>query len=349
MKKTILAGTALVAALAFLASGETGRLPDRWFYVSTRLADDGELHLVEQIVRTAADHGLNGMLLDGGFDALDLASAAELRRLAHLKQTCDGLKIEIIPLGFSAGYGDGVLQHDRNLAAGLPVHGALFVAGVGEARFQADSPGLRLVNGGFEERGEGGLPAGYTLLGGRAVLDTTVFHGGQASVRLEASARGGGEPRLEQILQVHPFRSYRLRCWVKTENAPPRASFHLWAIAPDGRDLAYMEPLLPSTSEWRELVWSFNSWYADRINFRVGISEATAGKVWVDDLDVEEVGLMNVVRRAGAPLTVRDEATATVYEEGRDFAAVSDPNLDFLWTHEMPSIRLLPASRIRNG
>jgi hypothetical protein len=28
---------------------------------------------------------------------------------------------------------------------------------------------------------------------------------------------------------------------------------------------------------------------------------------------------------------------------------VTDPNLDFLWTHEMPSIRLLPASRIRNG
>jgi hypothetical protein len=39
---------------------------------------------------------------------------------------------------------------------------------------------------------------------------------------------------------------------------------------------------------------------------------------------------MNVVRRKGAPLTVRDEATGIVYEEGHDFAPVTDPHLDFL-------------------
>jgi len=36
----------------------------------------------------------------------------------------------------------------------------------------------------------------------------------------------------------------------------------------------------------------------------------------VDDVEIEEVGLMNVVRRKGAPLTVRDEGTGIVYEEG---------------------------------
>jgi hypothetical protein len=38
-----------------------------------------------------------------------------------------------------------------------------------------------------------------------------------------------------------------------------------------------------------------------------------------------------------------------VYKEGRDFAAVSDPNLDFHWTHPMPSIRLLSGGRIHEG
>jgi len=61
------------------------------------------------------------------------------------------------------------------------------------------------------------------------------------------------------------------------------------------------------------------------------------------------VGLMNVIRRDGAPLTVRDEMTGTVYKEGRDFAAVSDPNLDFHWTHPIPSIQLLPGGRIHEG
>jgi len=36
-------------------------------------------------------------------------------------------------------------------------------------------------------------------------------------------------------------------------------------------------------------------------------------------------------------------------DQGRDVAPVSDPHLDFQWTHEMPSIHLLPGSRIRNG
>ena len=94
---------------------------------------------------------------------------------------------------------------------------------------------------------------------------------------------------------------------------------------------------------------AFNSWYADRIELNFGVFEGVKGKVWVDDLEIEEVGLMNVLRRKGTPLTVRDEATGIVYEEGRDFAMVTDPNLDFHWTHEMPSIHLLPAGRIQDG
>ena len=58
---------------------------------------------------------------------------------------------------------------------------------------------------------------------------------------------------------------------------------------------------------------------------------------------------MNVIRRDGAPLTVRDEKTGTVYTEGLDFAPVSDPNLDFQWTHPMPTIQLLPGGRIHDG
>ena len=94
---------------------------------------------------------------------------------------------------------------------------------------------------------------------------------------------------------------------------------------------------------------AFNSWYADRIELTFGVFEGVKGKVWVDDVEVEEVGLMNVIRRDGAPLTVRDEATGTVYKEGKDYAPVSDPNLDFHWTHAMPAIQLLPGGRIHDG
>jgi len=77
--------------------------------------------------------------------------------------------------------------------------------------------------------------------------------------------------------------------------------------------------------------------------------------VWFDDLAVEEIGLLNVLRRPGCPLTVCGK-DGTVYEEGRDFAPVRDPRLGRLhpwggysFTHEPPALRLAPNSRIVDG
>ena len=320
---------------------------DRWVYVSADLDSDQELARVESIAHTASEHGINGILLEAGFDAMDLKSPENLERLRRLKQTCDRLRVEIIPAGFGVGYGGGVLSHDKNLAAGQPVHGALFVAKGHEATFLAD-PVVKIVNGSFEEA-EGSLPAHFTAHGVRATIDTTVSHSGKASVRFEDFSSPEGEVYLAQPLRVHPYRCYRLRAWVKTEGAGPRMAIHLLAVAPDGRGLSYMEPPLPETSDWHEVIWGFNSWYADNVDFRVGVSDGRAGKVWVDDVAIEEVGLTNVLRRPGTPVKVRNEKTGAVYAEGRDFAEISDPQLNFSWDHEGPAIKLLPGNRIRTG
>ena len=348
MRNILVLVLGLLVTLAARTGSQPRVYPDRWVYVSTGLANEQDLAQVEGIARTAAEHGLNGVLLSAGFDALDLKPPDYFHRLQRLKASCDQLRVEIVPLAFSVGYGGGVLAHDKNLAAGLPVRGALFVAGDEEARFLPDPP-VNLANGDFERR-TGSLPAEFTVQGAQAALDNGVFHSGKASVRFEnfgASARG--EVFLSQTLRVHPYHCYRLRCWVKTEGAAPRDLFHLWAVAPDGRDLAYMEPWLPATTSWQELVWEFNSWYAERVEFRIGVSEGQKGKVWVDDVQVEEVGLTNVLRRPGTPVKVRNEKTAEVYKEGRDYAAISDPRLNFMWDHEGPSIRLLPESHIHKG
>jgi hypothetical protein len=348
IKKDLALVVACVAALTAQASGEPKSYPDRWVYVSTRLASDQELARVEGIARTAAAHGLTGMLLSAGFDDLDLKPSAFFQRLEQLKRTCDSAGVEIVPAGFGTGYGGGVLTHDKNLAAGLPVRGALFVAGEGEARFAPD-PAVELSNGGFEQR-EGNLPAGFTLHGAEAAIDTSVYHSGKASVVLEGfGASRNGTVYLAQPLRVHPYRCYRIRCWVKTEGTAPRDLFHMWAIAPDGRDLAYLEPWVPATGGWQELVWAFNSWYADQVEFRIGVSDGKAGKIWVDDVRVEEVGLTNVLRRPGTPVKVANEKTGEVYEEGRDYGPIADPHLNFKWDHDGPAIRISAGSRIHAG
>jgi hypothetical protein len=329
--------------------GEPKVYPDRWVYVSTALDSDGELARVEGIARTASEHGLTGMLLSAGFDALDLKDADYLRRLDHLKQTCDRLGVEIIPMGFSIGYGGSTMAHDKNLAAGLPVHGALFIAREHEARFVPD-PAVGLSNGNFE-RIEANLPAGFTLHGEHAAIDSAVVHAGKSSVRFEnfGGKPGGGGVYLSQTIHVQPYRTYRMRCWVKTEGAMPREIFHLWAVTPDGRDLAYLEPWMEPTSDWHELVWAFNSWYANQIDFRIGVADGEAGKIWVDDVSVEEVGLTNVLRREGTPVRVKNEKSGEVYQEGRDYAHISDPQLNFRWDHDGPRIHLPAGSRIHIG
>lgn len=302
---------------------------------------------MEGIVRTAGAHGLNGMLLAAGFDSMDLKSPEFLARLDRLKRAADAAGVEIIPAAFSVGYGSGVMAHDPNLAAGQPVRGAIFLAGRGEARFVPD-PVVKLVNGGFEQAA-GELPAGFTAGGARATLDREVFHSGRASVRFDQFSGPEGSVDLAQTVPVHPYRSYRLRAWVKTEGAGPKLLIHLVAQAADGRRLSFMEPTLPETSDWQEVTWGFNSWYADRVEIRAGVSEGKRGKVWIDDLALEEVGLANVLRRPGTPLVVRNEKTGEVYREGRDFAPVRDPQLDFAWNHDGPPIHLLPGSHIRAG
>ncbi|HET9179608.1 MAG TPA: hypothetical protein VFQ24_14720 [Terriglobia bacterium] len=341
------AGAAATASLEALAFDDPRIYPDRWVYVPTGLASDEELERVQGIAHTASSHGLNGMLLSSGFDQLDLKPQDYLERLTRLKKTCDSLKVEIIPLGFSVGYGSGVLAHNRNLAAGLPVHGALFVAAEHEARFVPDSP-AKLLNGGFEER-QGNLPTGFSVHGASASIDTAVFHSGKVSVRFSNFNGSSGDSYLAQDIRTTPYCCYRMRCWVKTEDVSPETRFHFWAIAPDGRNLSYLEHPLKATSDWNRLDWAFNSWYADRVSFRVGIADGKSGSVWVDDVEMEEVGLTNVLRRPGTPVVVRNEKTGEAYDEGPDYAPIADPQLNFRWDHVGPSIHLPAGSRIRPG
>lgn len=341
------AGVAASASLKLLALDDPKIFPDRWVYVSTRLQSEEELNRVEGIARMASGHGLNGMLLAAGFDQLDLKPPEYLRRLTRLKKSCDRLKVEIIPLGFSVGYGSGILAHNKNLAAGLPVHGALYIAAQREARFFPDSP-AKLVNGGFEER-RGNVPTGFSLHGGAVSIDTAAFHSGKASVRFSNFNGSTGEAYLAQEIRTTPDRCYRMSCWVKAEGVSPGTFFHFWAIAPDGRDLSYLEDPLPANIGWTKVEWVFNSWYADHVDFRVGIADGKARNVWVDDVEVEEVGLTNVLRRPGTPVVVRNENTGEVYDEGRDYASIADPHLNFRFEHDGPPIHLPPGSRIRAG
>jgi len=93
----------------------------------------------------------------------------------------------------------------------------------------------------------------------------------------------------------------------------------------------------------------FNSLDCDTARIYVGVWGGKSGRFWIDDIQIEEVGLLNVLRRAGTPVTVRSEKIGMVCEEGKDFAEITDPRLNFRFDHDAPAIRIHPAGRIKNG
>jgi len=122
---------------------------DRWVYVSRSFSTDEHVEEVRAIAQTASEHGLTAIVLSG-MDRISLGSPEYLERLRKVKTIADQYHLEIIPSGFNTGYGGAILDHNKNLAEGMLVKDALFVARDGEARFVADSP-AKLQNGGFEQ------------------------------------------------------------------------------------------------------------------------------------------------------------------------------------------------------
>jgi len=286
MMKRILAVLALLAIGGALFAWAGKKIyPDRWVYVSRSFDSDRDVEGIRNIARTASEHGLTGIVL-AGMDRISLGTPAYYDRLKQVKEIADSDRLEIIPLGFGTGYGGAILSHDKNLAEGMLVQGALFVAGQTEARFRAESP-ARLLNGGFEQFNGNTIKDFSTQdqPGVKTFVDTHVFHWGKASLRIENF--GGAQEenvRLVQQIRVTPNRCYRVRAWVKTEGAAPASLFSIKAYTADHRDLSPFEPRLGATSDWTQVSTAFNSWYADRIDLNVGVFEGLAGKVWVDDV-----------------------------------------------------------------
>jgi hypothetical protein len=135
--------------------------------------------------------------------------------------------------------------------------------------------------------------------------------------------------------------------WVKTEGLD--GSLRVQVLATNGNAMAPLRFNVPATTGWRRLTAGVNTRGEERIRVYAGVWGGRGGKFWVDDMRIEEVGLVNLVRRPGTPVEVRGELSGAVYEEGVDYAPLRDPTLTFRFDHDGPPIRLLAGSRIQEG
>ncbi|MEW6355889.1 MAG: hypothetical protein AB1696_06175 [Planctomycetota bacterium] len=342
----------ILAAFA-LASCEDEKMatyPDRWVYVARNLTKDEHVGDIRQIAQTARTHSLNGMLLAAGLEGVAHWDEKRLARLEDVKAICRENKIEIIPIIWSVGYGSG-LGANRNLAAGLPCTNVPFVVKGKEARLAPDA-NVKIGNGGFEEFQDNRMKdyAFHDKPGEVSFADTAIRKSGKASLRFENFGKfEHGHGRVMQEVSVKPRRQYRVTCWIKTEALEPTSAFKIQIYGPKDC-IAPTEFDIPTTTDWRVVSLVFNSLQHDKVKIYAGLWGGKAGRIWFDDLTIEELALVNVLRRPGTPITVQSDDGKTIYEEGKDYERIEDPKLNFSHPPKdgLP-ITLTANSRIKDG
>ena len=353
IRTRIMKPLALLASwLCLLNSLQAWEYADRFVWVfGWGLNRDNDVTEISRVLESASHHGLNGAILSAGLDTLCKESPDYFRRLESIQAICQTNHLELIPAIFSIGYGSAVLAHNRNLAEGLPVLDAPFVVKGAEARLETPAP-MPWKNGGFEDQKENKLTGFdfYDQPGEIGFVDTEVKHSGHASLRLEHfTANPYGHGRVEQSLQVEPHRCYRVTVWVRSEGLEPANAFRTLILAGE-RELAPREFRLPATTDWRKIGFLFNSLDFSKLRLYAGVWGGKAGKIWLDDWSVEEVGPINVLHRHGTPVEVRKADRTLTYVEGQDYAPLENPN-SHPWRedNDATSLRILPGGRIHDG
>lgn len=317
----------------YLSAVESKPPLQRWFYCSQNLLVDRNVDELETLIARAAKAGYTHVLLaDSKFSKLGDMEPRYFRNIERVKTAAKGAGVQIVPALFSIGYSNDLLWHDPNLIEAMPVTNALFVVRGGEARLEPD-PALALKGGDFSD---------LALWGWKDANVTG--DSGTALIRDPNNQNA----RIVQQLKLTPFRQYHLSLRIRTADflGTPEAK-----VIANGRVLNYNSLGAKRSQEWSTHHIVFNSLNHTEANLYLGTWGGRTGSLWFDDARLEEVGLLNIVRRPGAPLTVRDEQGREL-QEGRDFESVKDPLMGNQPWHGAYDIWHLPPvirTRLPNG
>lgn len=328
MHRRLLILGALLVTLC--AQGARAAAPaELWLYYPTNLLVDKNVDKLEEIWTRAAKAGYTHVLLaDSKFNRLAELPKQYDKNVDRTKQIAAKLKLTIVPALFPVGYSNELLFNAPNLAEGVPVKDTPFIVHDGKATV-APNPSIAF-----------GKPSFH---------DPSVSINGNTA---EVKPGGGGVARMTYQMKVTPWRCYHIAVKVRTDDY--RGDPEVKALA--GKWTLQWEKLgVKHTQDWTEHNVVFDSLDNAEVNIYFGDwSHPAKGTLQWKDWRIEEIGLVNVLRRPGAPLVVKGE-DGTTYEEGKDYAPIVDPQMgnkpwagEYRPWHEAPAIQV-KGDRIKDG
>ena len=292
-----------------------------WLYYPVNLQVSENVDALEKVWRRASAAGYTHVLLtDSKFARLgDLGGMEKpyFANVARVKRLAEELHLQLVPALFHIGWSNNMLWHNPNLAEGLPVKDAPFVVHDGKAAPAAD-PGLRLGKPDWKD-------------------DNVSLAGATATV-----SDASGNARLAFTRTLPKFRCYHLSVEIQTDDF--RGTPEIKALA-GGRSLQWQSLGVKRTQALTRHDVVFNTLDNEKVTIYFGAWGGGKGRLKWQDWMIEEAGLVNVLRRPGAPLTVvREDGQACV--EGQDFEPVVDSKLgnipykgEYQAWHEAPALR----------
>lgn len=272
-------------------------LREKWVYYPLDLSQKVNVDKLIGLMDRAAKVGFTTFLLeDPNFGRLPLMDDVYFSYLERVKAAAAERKIDLVPAMFQIGHSENLLSQDPNLAEGLPVRDQRFVVRGGTARLEAD-------------------PA-VTLRPEWDHRDATV--GPDWVVRDPK----GKLARVWQKVRVSPFRQYHVTIRIRTKDfkGTPRI-----VVFGGGRMLNYNFQGVKPTQDWTVHHAVFNSLGSAEVRVAFGCWDGETGEAAFADPTIEETAFVNLLRRPGAPLVVKNGDD--VLTEGSDFRRLADPKL----------------------
>ncbi|SFX78001.1 Carbohydrate binding domain-containing protein [Janthinobacterium lividum] len=317
----------------------------RWIYFGGNITAaastaDANFNKLIELIHLAKAEGFNGIALSAGgsgsYVAMLNPAATPTNfypNFALVVQAAKENGIALIPVG---GGPEVPVSAAPDLIEALPVIDTPFIVQdrravpvgqsmISDPSFENENPAWDL----FEK------------LEGNVVYDLEA-HTGSRSIKFSKASAKDTARLFRQLNNLQPHTAYRVSFWIKTENYHADAAFRIKITEPSNQAPMYSNAsaglgwgttngnwnasgnMLATTQGWTQYNLDFNTGNNTISYLYMGswnVNMMPAGKVWLDDIEIKQIGLAHTIRRtpASLPVTVKSADGSITYVESVDY------------------------------